>query len=151
MLLREKSRVINAFVLGLMLLIAAFATAQTQAAFDGTDKWKAAVKGADPAALKAIYSTNPPAKAVGADQKPTADISLETDFWEKLMSSEKSDLDVNVAGEQDQQGLHVVRLQISMKVKTADGARTRYVMEQQAWQPQADGWLRSEQHTSELQ
>jgi thioredoxin-related protein len=51
-----------------------------------------------------------------------------------------TDFEVHTLGEQDRQGLHVVSLSVSMKTKTADGARSRYVMEQQAWQQQGDQW-----------
>jgi thioredoxin 1 len=77
---------------------------------------------------------------MGADRKALPDIAPETDFWQKLVSSGVSDVQVNILGEQDQQGLHVVRLAISMKVATPDGPRTRYVNERQAWQQQGDKW-----------
>jgi thioredoxin-related protein len=77
---------------------------------------------------------------MGKDQKPTSDIVPETDFWQKLVSSGMTDFEVRTLGEQNQQGLHVVSLSVSMKTKTADGPRSRYVMEQQAWQQQGDQW-----------
>jgi hypothetical protein len=90
--------------------------------------------------LKSAYSTDPPAKSVDKDKKPTADISIETDFWQSIVSSGPTDLEVATVSEQDQQGMHVVSLEVTMKVKTPGGPRTRYVMEQQAWQPQGDQW-----------
>jgi hypothetical protein len=75
---------------------------------------------------------------MGADRKPIPDIAPETDFWQKLVSSGATDIQVNTLGEQDHQGLHVVKLAISMKIVTPDGPRTRYVNEQQAWHQQGD-------------
>ena len=87
-----------------------------------------------------MYSTDPPARFIGKDQKPTPDIVPETDFWQKLVSSGMTDFEVSTLEEQDQQGLHVVSLAVSMKTKTANGPRSRYVTEQQAWQHQGDQW-----------
>lgn len=77
---------------------------------------------------------------MSADRKPAPDIAPETDFWQKLVSSGATDFEVSTLGEQDQQGLHVVKLAISIKMITPDGPRTRYVTEQQAWQQQGDKW-----------
>lgn len=90
--------------------------------------------------LKGLYSTNPPAKSIGEDKKAAADITPETDFWQKMTSSGTSGMEVSTLGEQDQQALHLVNVQISMKMDTPNGPRTRYVTEQQAWQRQGDNW-----------
>jgi len=132
---------LNRGFLPILLLLALHAGAQTQPiAFDGVDKWKGSLAISDPTSLKSWYSTNPPAKSLDKDQKPTGDISIETDFWESIISSAPSDLEVTKVAEQDQKGLHVVNLAVSMKVKTPSGPRTRYVMEQQAWQQQSGTW-----------
>jgi thioredoxin 1 len=132
---------INRAFLAFVLFLSIPAVTQTQSsAFDGVDKWKGSLAASDMTSLKSSYSTDPPAKSVDKDKKPTADISPETDFWQTIISSSPNDLEVSTLGEQDQQGLHVVSLQVSMKVKTASGPRTRYVMEQQAWQRQSDKW-----------
>src|SRR6267378_2699236 len=132
---------INRAFLVFLLLLSIPSVAQTQsAAFDGVEKWKGALAAADMTLLKSSYSTDPPAKALDKDKKPTADIASETDFWQKVISSGPSGLEVSIVGEQDQQALHVVSLQVSMKIKTPSGPRTRYVTEQQAWQQQGDNW-----------
>ena len=126
------TRVLWAFVL---LLVSTSSVAQTPSAgFDGVEKWKGTLTTTAIASLKSLYSTDPPARFIGKDQKPTPDIVPETDFWQKLVSSGMTDVEVRILGEQDQQGLHVVNLAVSMKTKTANGPRSRYVMEQQAWQ-----------------
>jgi len=131
------NRVFPAF----LLLLSITSIAQTQsAAFDGVEKWKGALAASDMTLLRGAYSTDPPAKALDKEKKPTADIASETDFWQKVISSGPSSLEVSTVGEQDERGLHVVSLQVSMKVNTPRGARTRYVREQQAWQRQGDNW-----------
>jgi len=92
------------------------------------------------ASFEALYSSNPPAKYIGKDQKPAPDLTPETGFWKDLVSSGATDFDVNTVGEQDKPGFHLVSLAVAMKVKTPDGPRTRYVTEDQAWQQQSDKW-----------
>ena len=109
-------------------------------AFNGVDQWKTALASSNPASLTSLYSVTPPARFIGKDGKPADNIAPETDFWQQLISSGVSGVEVTTGGEQDHNGLHIVSLQVAMKVKTADGPRTRYVMEQQAWQQQPAGW-----------
>ncbi len=90
--------------------------------------------------LKGLYSTDPPAKFAAKGQNPASDIAPEIDFWQRLVSSGMTGFDVSTVEEQDKKGLHVVTLAVSMKMKTADGPRARYVNEQQAWQQQGDRW-----------
>jgi thioredoxin 1 len=131
------SRALSALAL---LLASTLSVSQTSsAAFDGVEKWKASLTKAGITSLKGLYSVDPPAKFLAKGQKPS-DISPETDFWQGLISSGMTGFEVNPMEEKDQQGLHLVTLAISMKMKTADGPRTRYVTEQQAWQKQGGGW-----------
>jgi hypothetical protein len=123
-----------------LLLVSTSSVAQGSAAFDGVEKWKGSLTATAITSLKGLYSTDPPAKFIGKDRKPAPDISPEINFWQELVSAEMNDIEVNTLGEQDQQGLHFVNLAVSMKIKTADGPRTRYVTEQQAWQQQGDRW-----------
>jgi thiol-disulfide isomerase/thioredoxin len=132
------SRVLLAFVL--LVLSASSVGQPPAAAFDGVEKWKGLLTETSITSLKSLYSTDPPAKFIAKGQKPTPDISPETDFWQKLVSSGMTGFDVSTVEEQDKKGLHVVTLAVAMKMKTADGPRTRYVNEQQAWQLQGDGW-----------
>ncbi|MGA3089886.1 MAG: thioredoxin family protein [Terriglobales bacterium] len=124
-----------------IVLSAAWSVAQTpSAAFEGIEKWKASLTAADIASLKSLYSTDPPAAFAAKGQNPLPDIAPETDFWEKLVASGMTGFEVNTLKERDDGGLHVVSLAISMKTQTAEGPRTRYVNEQQAWQKQSGGW-----------
>jgi thiol-disulfide isomerase/thioredoxin len=65
-------------------------------------------------------------------------ISEEFDFWQKAGGF--SNLSIVQRGSGDQQGLHLVSLTVSFKAPTAAGPRTRYVLEDQAWQKQGDAW-----------
>jgi thioredoxin 1 len=131
----------NRFLLMFVLLLSAASVAQTQpAAFDGVDKWKGSLMSSDTAALKSLYSTDPPAQFIGAERKPVPDISPELDFWQKLVASGATDLEVNTVEQGDQKGMHFVTLAVSLKVKTPDGPRTRYVNEDQAWLQQGGTW-----------
>ena len=128
-------------LLALLLAQSVVSIAQTQSAkFDGVDQWKAALAASDVTSFDNLYSSNPPAKYIGKDQKPAPDLTPETDFWQKLVTSGATDFEVNTLEQQDRQGVHLVSLAVSMKVKTPDGPRTRYVTEEQAWQQQADKW-----------
>ncbi len=132
------NRVLRPFVV-ILLSIPAFTQVQP-AAFHGVDEWKIALSASDMVALRRLYSTAPPAKAIDQSRKSTPDISLETDFWEKTIASGVSSVELTILQEKEQQDLHIVSVEVSMKVKTPAGQRTRYVMEQQAWQQQGDTW-----------
>lgn len=124
-----------------LVVISTVATGQApRATFNGIEEWKHSLARADLGAMKALYSTAPPAKFVGPDKKPTPDITPEFDFWQNIISSNASEFEVNTVGVRDQQALHMVSLEIALKVHTPNGLRTRYVLEQQAWQQQSDRW-----------
>jgi Thioredoxin-like len=108
--------------------------------FDGVEKWKSSLTPAAVGSLGRLYSTDPPARYMPKGAKPVPDISPEIDFWQKLVSSGASEFDATAVEEQDQQGLHLVTLAVSMKTPTSNGPRTRYVTEQQAWQQQGGQW-----------
>ena len=114
--------------------------ADAQGGFDGVEKWKSSLTPAAIQSLQDWYSTNPPALFKAKGQKPAPGISPEIDFWQKLVASGATDFDAATVEESDRQGLHLVTLSVSLKVKTVDGVRTRYVNEQQAWQLQPAGW-----------
>lgn len=124
-----------------LILFSTYGATQTSSTvFDGVEKWKDTLTPASINLLKSLYSTDPPAKFIPKGEKPGPDISPETDFWQKLVSSGMTNFEARPVEEQDKQGLHLVTLAVSMKTKTPDGPRTRYVTEQQAWQQQGDVW-----------
>jgi Thioredoxin-like len=117
--------------------IASFAQPGGEVPFGGVGQWESAVRSGAP--LRGLYSINPPARFL-ADDKQAHDVSEEVDFWQKLETAGLPDLQVRQTGSGDRQGLHLVSLVVSFKAKTPAGLRTRYVLEDQAWQRQADGW-----------
>ena len=129
-------RILLYFLLSCSIL----SSSQTQPAFSGTNQWKSSLAAANITSLQSLYSSDPPARYIGKDKKAASDILPETVFWQKILSSGMSGFDVRTLNEQDEQGLHVVALQVTMKTKTPHGLRTRYVSEQQAWQKQGDKW-----------
>lgn len=132
-------RILLAWVL--LLAVSTYSVTQSAApAFDGVEKWKDSLTTAEIASLRDLYSTDPPAMFMAKGQKPVPGISPETEFWQNLVASGATDFDVQSVEHAERQGLRLVTLAVSMKMKTANGHRTRYVTEQQAWQQQAGGW-----------
>ncbi len=128
------------FLFSAILITSLHSAAQTSSApFDGVEKWKTSLAPTGMFSFKTLYSTNPPAQFVAKGQQPTPDITPETDFWQKLVSSMTA-FDVRTVEQKDRNGLHIVTLAVSMKMKTPQGLRVRYVTEQQGWQQQGDGW-----------
>jgi hypothetical protein len=72
-------------------------------------QWGEALKAGDMAALRSLYSTNPPARYLGSDKSPV-DIAEEFQFWQGIKDSGARDLDVAVSSRADQQGLQLVSL-----------------------------------------
>ena len=124
-----------------LLAFSTYAVTQTpSAAFDGVEKWNESLTATAITSIKNLYSIDPPAKFIPKGQKPVPDISPEIDFWQKLISSGTTDFKVNPLEAEDRKGLHLVTLGVSMKIKTPDGPRTRYVTEEQGWQQQGEKW-----------
>lgn len=125
----------------LVIFLLALSLAQAEpATFDGVAKWGNTLSAAKVSEMKSLYSTTLPAELVGPDKKQTPDMTSEFDFWQKIFVSGASDVAVNIVESTDQDGFHVANLEISLKVDTPNGPRTRYVLEHQVWQKQTDGW-----------
>ncbi len=124
-----------------LLALSSFALGQaaSQDEFAGLKQFEQVLRSLDPAALKTIYSTNPPAAYLGKDRKPH-DISEEIEFWQELKTAGMKDLQLLQRESGDQQGMHVVSLTLQFKVSTPEGDRTRYVLEDQGWQQQGSDW-----------
>ncbi len=120
----------------LAYLCASLAAAETE--FTAVTQWKSALT-SSALSIDAMYSTNPPARTVGKDKQPHP-ISEELDFWKNLKTAGLHDLSIVQRESGDQQGLHVVSLTVSFHASTPQGLRTRYVLEDQAWQQQAGVW-----------
>ncbi len=104
------------------------------------DQWKSDVVTGDNAALQSLYSSNPPAAVVSADGKQQFPIATELDFWTQARAGGMEQPAVNILGATEQNGVTLVKLEYSFRAKTPAGKRERYVVEQQAWQRQPQGW-----------
>jgi thioredoxin 1 len=124
-----------------LVLVSTYSFTQAPSvAFHGVEEWKDSLTATAITSLRDLYSKDPPARFKAKGQKPVPDISPETDFWHKLVSSGMTNFDVTQVEAEDRKGLHLVSLAVSMEIKTPDGPRTRYVTEEQAWQQQGDKW-----------
>jgi len=132
-------RIVFPAVITAALLLHAFTRATTADNFPAVKLWNDALNAFDASALRSLYSSNPPAQAVGNDQKPQ-DISTEFDFWQQLKAGGARDLQASVRESADKNGLHIVSLTVKFHTPTPAGVRTRYVFEQQGWQKQPDAW-----------
>lgn len=139
----------RSFACILLVLLAIAVGAQTTkpaqkvegaSSFNGTEQWIGALAASDMTTLKTLYSSDPPARFVGKDGKSADDISPETDFWAEQIKARMPNAELVSKHEDDKNGLHIVNVQIGMKMPTAAGQKSRYVIEQQAWQKQGDEW-----------
>ena len=119
-----------------LLFYASLAVAETE--FPAVTQWKTGLT-SSALSIDSLYSINPVAQTVGKDKQPHP-IAEELDFWKNLKTSGLRDLSVFQHESGDQQGLHMVSLTISFLTSTPQGLRTRYVLEDQAWQQQAGVW-----------
>ena len=122
----------------LFLSIATFCSAQIPASapFAPLQQWKNAVIGGSPAALKALYSTNPPAQigTPGGTTSADADVS----FWTSL-KVRRMRLDILESGS-PQSGLHQIVFQAEIRSAATPTERTVYISEGQLWQQQGNEW-----------
>jgi len=105
-------------------------------AFPPLLQWKNAVIGGNAAALKALYSTNPPPQIV----TPAGETSADSDasFWTGL-KVRRMKLDI-IQSDSPQTGIHQVVFQAEVHSGTPPGGRTVYITEGQLWQQQGEQW-----------
>ena len=119
--------------------IAASAQASGEPKFIGVQEWEKALRAGDMVSLQNIYSTNPPVQFLGKENKPR-DIQEEIAYWDSFRKAGYHDLQLIQHESGDQQGMHVVSLTFRFHVTTPQGVRTRYVLVDQGWLQEADGW-----------
>ncbi|MGH9529454.1 MAG: thioredoxin family protein [Terriglobales bacterium] len=104
--------------------------------FAPLDQWKAAVTRHDTDALKALYSTHPPARITG----PTGELDADADvsFW---MGLKARDLKIDISqADSPQPDLRRLVLKIEIHPAGSPSVRVLYVSAGEVWQLQADQW-----------
>jgi thiol-disulfide isomerase/thioredoxin len=121
-------------LLFVMMAIASFSAAQT--GFAPFDQWKAALGSNDPAALRALYSTQPPVRVILRSGPTDADHDLA--FWAGL-KIKHADVELLLSGER-KPGIEQVAYNAKI-VSSENGVdRLVYVTGEQVWQKQAEQW-----------
>jgi hypothetical protein len=105
-------------------------------AFPPLLQWKNAVIGRNAAALKALYSTNPPAQIV----TPAGETSTDSDdsFWIGL-KARRMKLDI-IQSDSPQNGIRQIVFQAEVRSVTPSGEQTVYITVGQLWQQQGEEW-----------
>jgi thiol-disulfide isomerase/thioredoxin len=121
------------------LLFAVFAIVTLSVAqdtFAPFDQWKAALASKDPATLRALYSTQPPARIILPTGQTDADHDLA--FWTRP-SIKSVDVELLLSGE-TKPGIEQIAYNAKI-VSTENGAdRVAHITGEQVWQKQADQW-----------
>jgi thioredoxin 1 len=104
------------------------------ASFPALEQWKAAVIRGDAVALKAFYSSEPPARISTSSTELTADVDVS--FWTGL-KAKKVDLKI-AQSSSPQPGAQQIVFQA--EIKPAPPARAVYVSVAQLWQQQGGAW-----------
>jgi thioredoxin 1 len=137
--MRSSSRFANRIVA--FLAIVTVSLAQTSipsgsSAFAPLQQWKTAVISGNAAALKALYSTNPPAKIGTPAGETNADSDIS--FWTGL-KVHRMKLDI-LQSESPQAGLQQVVFQAEVLSGAPAKEHTVYITEGQLWQQQGNEW-----------
>ena len=124
-MIRYRTAILALFLLSLHL------TAQD---FPPLDRWKAAVLAGDEAALRSLYSSNPPADIQNPKKQPIA-LADELKFWGGLKHDGLSRMTVEIAklDAGPFAGSQVVSFETELRLKTSFGPMTKYVVQTQVW------------------
>jgi hypothetical protein len=103
--------------------------------FAPLDRWKAAVLAGDDAGLRALYSSNPPADIQNPKKQPIP-LADELRFWEGLKGQGLSAVKIEIAklDAGPFAGSQIVAFEAELRLKTASGLKTEYVVQTQVWQ-----------------
>jgi len=103
--------------------------------FAPLDRWKAAVLAGDDAALRALYSANPPADIENPKKQPIP-LADELKFWEGLKAAGLSAMKIEIAklDAGPLAGSQMVAFEAELRLKTPSGPKTEYVIQTQVWQ-----------------
>ena len=114
--------------------------AKPGASFGPLEQWKNAVLSGNAAALKALYSTNPPARVTKAAGEGGIELDVNSDvaFWMGLHPTHLK-LDV-IQVDSPQTGVKQVVFQAEVAPPIGSGAPTVFVTDGQLWQQQGAEW-----------
>lgn len=140
-LLRAIPGILLLFVVGTLTPFCLGQAATNSSATTGTtfaplQQWKNAVSNGNAAALKALYSTTPPAKV----STPAGEIDADADvtFWTGL---KVRGLKLDIAqSDSPQPGVQQLVLEAEIHSAAPAGNRTVYISQGQLWQQQGDQW-----------
>jgi ketosteroid isomerase-like protein len=136
----ETTRTRRAMMLTAVLVCAAkIAIAQTNSAkFAPVEQWRKAVVAGNDSALAAMYAANP--RVLGPGNKPET-VAEEVAYWKNWKEKGLAGLDAKIEEEQEpQQGLHLVVMEITFKVRTGGTLRKSYMAMAQGWVQQNGDW-----------
>ena len=120
-----------------LILVVSFAFAQTPQpapTFAPFEQWKAAVLSGDAAALKSLYSSNPPAQVQVNLTKSGADTDI--GFW---LALKPRSMKTHVVRNEPRHG-HISYILRAEVLPGQPNAPTFWVTEDQSWQQQGDQW-----------
>jgi len=107
--------------------------------FAPLDRWKSALLAGDEAALRSLYSSNPPAEIQTPRKQPIA-LADELKFWGGLKREGLSRISIDIAKLEPGPfaGSEVVAFETELRLKTSSGPKTEYVVQTQVWLTGAD-------------
>ena len=117
-----------------LLLAVPLTFAQSPDTFAPFEQWKTAVLAGDAAALKALYSTDPPAEV--RINSVTRDANADIHFW---LTLRPSSMTVEVVRNEPRHG-HISFIFRSEVVSGGPGGQRVSLTDDQAWQQQGDQW-----------
>jgi thioredoxin 1 len=137
--MKSFSRMADCILAILALVTLSFAQTSTSVAtstFAPLQQWKTAIVSGNTAALKALYSTDPPAKIGTPAGEANADSDIS--FWTGL-KVRRMKLDI-LQSESPKTGLHQVVFQAEILSGASAKENTVYISEGQLWQQQGNQW-----------
>lgn len=105
-------------------------------AFSPLEQWKAAVISGNPVLLRALYSTDPPARV--ATPAGETDAATDIAFWTRLKARHIK-LDI-IQSQSPQPDARQLVFQAEIHSDASPHLRTVYIIEGQLWQKQKDQW-----------
>jgi len=117
-----------------LLLAVPLTFAQSQSTFAPFEQWKTAVLAGDATALKALYSTDPPAQV--RINSVMRDAEADIHLW---LTLKPSSMTVDVVRNEPRHG-HISYIFRSQVISGAPGGQTISLTDDQSWQQQGDQW-----------